>query len=261
MNHIGEISTNKYGEKFKIIKYICSNDVIIQFDDNNYIKHTTYYYFKNGKVCSPYARRTHGVGYLGEGKYTFTDKNNLNSKGHAKKTKCFEYWESMFYRCYNENFQKKTAYLNCTVCDEWHNYQNFAKWFYENYYTIDNEIMNIDKDILIKGNTIYSPNTCCFVPSTINKLFITREKQKKFNTPMGIYKRVNKKDNKAKYDVKLKRYNICVHYGEYDTVEEAFQIYKQEKEKYIKEVADKYKNYLPQKVYNAICSYEVEITD
>ena len=43
-------------------------------------------------------------------------------------------------------------YLDVTVCEEWHNFQNFAKWFYENYYEISGEKMRLDKDILIKGN-------------------------------------------------------------------------------------------------------------
>ena len=258
--YIGEISTNKYGETFKIIGYNYYNDIIIEFlNDAHYIKHTNYTYFKEGRVASPYAKRTYGVGYLGEGKYTFTDKNNLDSKGHAIKTVCFNHWQAMMYRCYGEKFQKKTSYMNCTVCEEWHNYQNFAKWFYENYYTVNNEVMNLDKDIILKNNTVYSPTTCCFIPADINKIFVKREKAKEFKLPIGLYQ-INLK-NKIRYNASIKEYNKDKNLGCFDTIEEAFNAYKIEKEKYIKEVADSYKKYLPEIVYNALYNYKVEITD
>ena len=49
--------------------------------------------------------------------------------------------------------------------------------------------------------------------------------------------------------------------GSFDTPEEAFQAYKTEKENYIKEVADKYKNLISQKVYQSLYNYQIEITD
>lgn len=255
--HVGEINTNKYGETFKIIKYISYNDVIIEFLNNaHYIKHTRYAEFKNGHLVSPYAKRTFGIGYLGEGKYNFTDKNNLNKKGHAKHTKCYEIWASMLYRCYIERHEHN-AYINCSVCDEWHNYQNFAEWFYKNYYIVDNEKVSLDKDIIIKNNTIYSPDTCCFVPSFINGIFVKREKNKDFDTPIGIEKNIHGN----KYSAKIKKYNKIYTLGSYNTIEDAFNVYKIEKEKYIKEIADKYKDKIPKKVYDAMYNYQVEITD
>lgn len=46
-----------------------------------------------------------------------------------------------------------------------------------------------------------------------------------------------------------------------DQVEEAFLTYKRFKENYIKQVADEYKNLIPDKVYQALYNYKVEITD
>ena len=259
--HLGEISKNKYGETFQIIKYLNCKDIIIQFfNDAHYTKHTNYFYFKEGRVASPYAKRTYGVGYLGEGKYNFTDKNNLDFKGHAKKTKCFEFWQGMMYRCYGKNFQRRSAYLDCSVCEEWHNYQNFAKWFDDNYYSIDNEQMVLDKDILYKGNCVYSPISCCIVPATINKIFVKREKAKEFEMPIGIMK-IEYKTKPTEYRARVKKYNKYCELGNYNTIKEAFSAYKIAKEKYIKEVADLYKNKIPKKIYDAMYNYQVEITD
>ena len=46
-----------------------------------------------------------------------------------------------------------------------------------------------------------------------------------------------------------------------DLSEEAFKSYKTFKEKYIKQVADEYKDKIPKKLYDAMYRYEVEITD
>ena len=60
--------------------------------------------------------------------------------------------------------EKHPTYENVYVCEEWHNFQNFAKWYYNNYYSINEERMEIDKDILYKNNKVYSPDTCIIVP-------------------------------------------------------------------------------------------------
>lgn len=49
--------------------------------------------------------------------------------------------------------------------------------------------------------------------------------------------------------------------GNYATAEEAFYAYKEAKESYIKEVANKWKDQIDPKVYNALMNWEVEITD
>ena len=51
------------------------------------------------------------------------------------------------------------------------------------------------------------------------------------------------------------------HLGLYDTKEQAFQSYKYHKERNIKEVADYYKGRIPDKLYQAMYNYIVEIDD
>ena len=101
------------------------------------------------------SRKTFGVGVTGQGEYS-----HLVRKINGKHTKVYSVWHDMLGRCYNKKYQeKKPTYIGCTVCEEWHNFQNFAKWYEENYYEVNNEEMALDKDILIKGNKIYSPQT------------------------------------------------------------------------------------------------------
>lgn len=259
INRTGEINYNKYNSKMEIINsYIEFNDkynknfsyIDIYFPDYDYVKkHMRYDHFKEGNVKCPYEPRVYGMGYLGEGKY--------KTKENGKDTKCYKTWIRMLERCYSDKWKNKyPTYKNVTVCKEWLNFQNFAKWYYENYYQIKGERMELDKDILVKGNKMYSPETCVFVPQKINKLFIKNDKARG-ELPIGVsfYNNSNKFQSHCIYKGK------CKTLGCYNNIKDAFDSYKQFKEQYIKEVADEYKDKIPMKLYNAMYSYEVKITD
>ena len=116
------------------------------------------------------------------------------------------------------------------------------------------------KDILIKGNKVYSPDTCVFVPSFINKLF-TKNQNVRGELPVGVcFNKANKK-YQANLSVFKDGKKTKKHLGCFNTVNEAFEVYKQAKEEYIKEVADNYKDKIPVKLYEAMYSYEVDIDD
>lgn len=245
----GETNINTYGLNMKIIACRSAIDLDIQFDDGYISRNKSYGNFKKGIINNPYFKSVHGIGFIGEGKY----KTSINGKHTIQ---C-ETWYDIFNRCYSEKYQlTKSTYKDCTVCDEWHNFQNFAEWFDENYYTIDNEFMNLDKDILIKGNKIYSPETCVFVSNDINMLFAKADKIRG-KYPIGVH--YDKERNK--YKAFISKYNKNVFLGRHDTPKKAFEVYKIEKEFYIKEIADLYKDKIPEKLYNAMYAYQVEITD
>ena len=157
----------------------------------------------------------------------------------------------MLERCYSEKYQEKyPTYKNCTLDEKWYNFQIFAKWF-ENNYILGHQL---DKDILIKGNKIYSPETCCFVPQEINKLF-TKSEKARGSLPIGV-----RKCNK-RYKAIVKLNGKQRHLGTFDTPEEAFNAYKIAKELHIKEVADRWKGQISDRTYYAMYNYQVEITD
>ena len=115
--------------------------------------------------------------------------------------------------------------------------------------------MCLDKDILVKGNKIYSPNTCIFVPKKINSLF-TKNDNSRGNLPIGVTLCRN-----GKYRAQINRCGSKLNLGYYSSLEEAFLSYKIAKEKYIKEIAEYYKDIIPKKLYNSMLCYIVEITD
>ena len=215
----------------------------IQFDDGNIIRNRAYDCIKKGKVKNMYHPSKYEVGYIGEGKYA--------TKINGKDTKEYCTWSDMLKRGYSELFQKnQITYLECTINKQWHNFQVFAQWFDDNY----KEGFELDKDILVKGNKNYSPETCCFVPHEINSLFI-KSNISRGKYPIGVRKSGNK------FQAQISKKGEPVHLGTFDTPEEAFQTYKIAKEEYIKEMADKWRGQITEPCYDAMYNYQVEITD
>jgi len=250
LERLGEISYNALGYKMKIIEYNNARNIIVQFEDG-YTTKSEYACFSKGQILSPYNKRICGVGYIGKGEYSYYYKNN-------KPLQSYVIWSNMLTRCYSKNPCKTYAsYIECSVHGSWHNFQNFAKWYDENFYQIGNEKISLDKDILVKGNKIYGPENCVFTPSRINNLFIKGNKIRG-DYPIGVTCR----DNNGRYNafcnnIQGHRTSLSV----FASPEEAFQAYKNFKEKIIKEVAEKYKFKIPTILYEALLKYEVEITD
>lgn len=249
-NRVGEVHKTNEGYEIKIIDYIQSSKVLIEFQDEFHSqKWTQYDYCLKGSVKNPFHRTVYGVGFLGVGDYTTTiDK---------KPTKCYDTWKGMLRRCYDLKYQqKRPTYKDCSVCEEWHDFQNFAEWYEENYYEIENERMELDKDILVKGNKIYSPETCVFVPQTINIMF-TKTNAKRGSEPIGVSRANGSYLAYCQNQLLGQR----VHLGSFETSKQAFEAYKKYKEQLIFEVASLYKEKLPLKLLDALKKYEVEVTD
>lgn len=250
IDRTGEINFNNFGSKMIITKYNNNRDMDVYFPDYNWVaKNKRYDHFKKGIIKCPYEPRVCGKGYLGEGKY--------KAKENGKHTKCYNTWTSMLERCCDNKLKEKyPTYKDCEVCIEWLNFQTFSHWYENNYYEIPSEVMCLDKDILFKGNKIYDPQNCVFVPQNINTLFIKCNKSRGV-FPIGVS--YHKRDNV--YMSQCHFGNKKIHLGSFDTPQEAFQVYKEYKENYIKEVADKYKEYIPKNLYEAMYNYKVEIDD
>ena len=258
ISKIGETKYNNFGSIMTIIKFNGQRDIEVYFPQYNYTINAVYSQFKDGTIKCPYEPRLFNVGYIGEGKY-----KDLCRKINGKHTKCYSTWHDVLRRCYDKKYQdKKPTYIGCTVCEEWHNFQNFAQWYEENYYEVNEEEMHLDKDILVKGNKFYSPSTCIFVPKQINTLFVNCTR-KRGDYPIGVSWIKRDKEFRVYcsiYDVISNKSNN-IYLGHYQDVNEAFQCYKQFKEKYIKKIADEYKDIIPIKLYEAMYKYKIEITD
>ena len=254
LDRIGEERLNKFGSKMVIKEYRKYKDLDVYFPEYDWtFEHARYGDFKNGEIKCLYEPRYYGKGYLGEGKYKVRENGKLTDK--------YKIWHGVLQRCYDPKFHEKhSTYKDCTVEDYLLNFQHMGKWLEDNYYEVPGEKMCLDKDILCKGNKIYSRDTCIFVPERINLLFTKRDKSRG-NSPIGATP-----NSSGNYQVRCHdEYGKSIYLGTYNTKEKAFQVYKQYKEKVIKKVIDSYKEKIPEPFYSklktAMYNYKVEIDD
>lgn len=149
------------GYKIKVVNYIDRHNVIIEFQDEYKFKtKTTMQNIRKGQVKNPYKKTIYGLGYYGVGEYT--------SRINGIKTEPYIKWFSMFNRCYDENYlAKNPSYKGCEVDESFQCFQDFAQWYEENLYEYDGKL-ELDKDLLVKGNRTYGKQYCCLLPKEIN---------------------------------------------------------------------------------------------
>ena len=247
--HIGEENKNKHGTVMKIIEFNKTDDITIEFqDEHKYTKQTTYNNFKKGVIKNPYDKTIYGVAYTGVGVHKLSSATNKN-------TVEYKTWHNMLGRCFIPK-RMRGSYEGCTVCDEWLNFQNYAQWYKDNYYEVGNERMEIDKDILQKGNKIYSPEICVFVPQRINLLLINRRNYRG-KTLLGTTRNKSGTFSANTVGSDEKSYRL----GNFPTEIEAFNTYKEFRENVFKEVAENYKDKIPDSVYQALIHRKIDITD
>lgn len=247
VSRVGEKYVTTEGFEIEIIEYISCNDCTILFNKSETRFNLRYGHVKSGKVKNYIFPQIYGVGYIGYGKY-----NTYSKIGNVR---IYNRWLHILKRCYDDKtLKRKPTYIGCTVDERWYNFQVFAEWFEENWESHMDSSWEIDKDWLFKGNKIYSPETCCFVPKEINTI-ITKRGANRGDLPIGVIKKINR------YQALISINGEPKNLGSFLTIQEAFNAYKFAKETQIKELAYKYKGKISKKCYQAMHLYIVEITD
>ncbi len=224
-----------------VVNYTNYDDVTVKFVETGYETKTRMDNLKLGKVKDYLHPSIYGKGILGEG-----------FKQSESQSYSFQLWKNMLKRCYSEvSFKKSPSYEQCLTSETFNDYQQFKTWC-NSQLGFGNTGWELDKDILVKGNKIYSEDTCCFVPKEINLLLVKHDKGRG-DYLLGVDYHKNRKQFRARCSDK--------HLGWFNTELEAFRAYKQAKEAYIKEVANKWKGQIDPRVYEALMNYQVEITD
>lgn len=155
-------------------------------------------------------------------------------------------YNNMLTRCLRTDIHQ--TYEGCAVCEDWQmSKQDFLEWVFKNYYEVNNEQMDIDKDILIKGNRVYSPSTCCFVPHSINIEF----------TAPFMFPPYTQDETTGTWRIRTPKNKAFTG----ATIDDAIASYIPYREAELKELADKYKGKIPQKIYDAINNWTLTIDD
>ena len=249
---VGKVCKSSNSGDFKILKYNDARNVEIQFVNTGFETSVQLTNLRNGNVKDRLTPSVFGVGVLGT-KYP--------SKVSGVKTKEYILWCSMLERCYSTVFEKKySTYEGCEVSDNFLHYEYFYEWCHEQIGFGNDGNGNpfqLDKDLLIKGNKVYSEDSCVFIPQGINKVLTKRESMRGEHL-IGVYWN---KTNKAFRAMVSKNKGKQEHLGYFNTEIEAFNAYKEAKEAFIKEQANKWKSQIDERAYNALMNYKVEIID
>lgn len=265
INRTGETNISNEGCLMRIVEYNNCNDVVVEFQDKHrYRVRAQYNNFKNGQCKNPYFPSVFGHGYLGVDKEGNVPNVNELKDGKSVNTREYNKWMSMLERCFDDKLKERNqTYKDVTCCDRWLCYANFLEdleILKQEYNWDENEKLNLDKDILHKGNKIYSLENCILVPQWINKLFIKCDTSRG-GYPVGV--RYHKQGKK--YQAQCRINGKFIGLGLYNTPEEAFNAYKMAKENEIKRIVNDCvsKGFITQdsRLYNAMMGYQIEITD
>ena len=203
----------------------------------------------SGGVVDPYYPTMCGVGYHGEAEST-VDEN-------GKQLKEYVYWYGMFARCYgNRNLE---AYNDTIVSEEFHDFSYFQKWFHNQIGRYGKDF-HLDKDILSGDCKIYAEDTCVLVPQEVNSFFVKHNNKKvKSNLPTGVV--FNPKNTSRPFTAMYSGHGGEKHMSYHDNEWSAFIAYKQAKESRAKELAEKWRGQIDNRVYEKLINYKALLTD
>lgn len=240
---VGGVRKSIYGENYRLVKPVNETEFTIEFmDDHQYRYNVSKERLLMNTVVNPYSRSVYNRGFRGVGPH----RSVLPS---GKQNPLYTKWAAMLKRCYSDVCRRDyVAYTDVEVCNAWLNFQVFADWcITDGKYVIGHDL---DKDLLSGSSKVYSPDTCCFIPSEINAALIVPFKPISKHEPRGITKAPS-----GRYKVTTVNNGISTHRGTYDNLDDAVVIYKKYTKEKISDLAKKYRKQLTDKVYNRLLSY------
>ena len=245
---VGKVCKSKSSGDFKIVKYNNAKDVEIQFLNTGFEMVARLDHIRSGLIKDPYSPSVGGVGITGT-KYPI--------RVNSVQTKEYVLWCHMLQRCYSTTLKKqRPTYMGCEVSDNFKSYEYFYEWC-NRQVGFDNEGWHLDKDLLIKENKVYSESACIFIPQEINSMLLKSDK-KRGKHLIGVCWH---KKGKAFMASVNRNKGESEYLGLFNTEIEAFNAYKKAKEAFVKEQAEKWKDKIDDRAYEALINYTVDIND
>lgn len=256
--NVGDIRINNEGYEFEIVKYNHARDVVIRWlacgteescNSGNLIKGAIKY-LNNPSVF--------GIGYLGYGRFVPGEKR-LKEGQERLNPDIHRHWRHVLERTVSHrNIQR---YEDCSVVEEWYSLQNFAEWLVEQKNGLAKEengrLYHLDKDMVCKGNRVYCPEYCVFLPNEVN-CFYTRTEIGNTGYPGVNYIKPATKGAKEGYIARCHVGKVRKYLGYYDTAMEAFLQYKKCKEGSAKELASRWEGKVDDRVIEYLHNFTVD---
>lgn len=178
----------------------------------------------------------------------------INDVAGSTGTRSYGVWAGMLARCYSLSYQvKKPSYIGCSVDVKFLRYSCFDKW--ANMQVGFHQRFQLDKDLLVKRNKIYCPETCVFLPLEVNMALVT-QKRSRGELPIGV-----RRDKGGGYAAQVYCSGVNTYSRLVGSREEAFELYREMKCKELQRLAEKFKRELDRRAYIALVNYKVEVDD
>lgn len=130
------------------------------------------------------------------------DSDFMSERGMSK-PKSYQDWTSMLARGHSPAVKARMPwYSDVEVCKEWHLFSAFYEWWKGN--SVDG--WDLDKDLLIPGNRIYSPGGCIYIPRWLN-VFTAGCKSRR-SLPVGCSWHKASQKYRASISISDKAYNL-----------------------------------------------------
>ena len=172
----------------------------------------------------------------------------------GKVLKEYHLWYNLLARCQCPKYQRKhPTYIGCSASENFKSYSYFHEWVQQQI-GFGQKGFELDKDLIFKGNKLYSEETCLFLPRELNGL-LPSCKTVRGVLPIGVSSHMDR------FRASCHTGSSSRYLGHFDTPEEAHNAYKQAKESYIKLQAEKWKDQIDVRAYEALMRYEVLPTD
>jgi len=238
---LGNTFQSKYGEKFKVIDYVDNENVTLEYEDGTVVTSRSVN-IRQGNPPNPNRRVIYGQGYHGVGVYPISN-NGGKSLAYVK-------WHGMLSRVYDGNNDKTKLATACydgvCVSEYWHNFQNFAEWFYREHgkYTCK-DVLCLDKDLLGKGTKVYSKDTCCFLPYCLN-------------IAIQVGYSVHYDARRRTFRPRVSMKGVTPYLGDFKHEDEAREAYFNAKNKHISSLAESYRGSIPDNVLQALLNFNTK---
>ena len=167
----------------------------------------------------------HGVG-VNDADYVVRPKG---PDGKVRTCPYYRAWTNMLARAYYQKCQAMyPTYVGVTVCEEWHSFMAFRAWMM----TQDWEGKQLDKDVIVPGNKVYSPATCAFVSHEVNLLLVDSAASRG-KWPIGV----DWRKSKRKFRAQIRENGRQRELGTFTTPEAAHRAWRKEKVRIVRTAA------------------------
>jgi len=240
---VGDRFSTNEGGTVTVSEYINYRKILIKHNDvHSHKAYTDSSTLRLGQLRNPYKPSAYDLGYLGVGRF--------KSSFDGKTTNEYCIWRRMLERCLCPVYQNRCpSYIGCSVDSKWLNFQLFCEWLTNHsYYGLG---YDLDKDLLTKGNKIYSPEHCSLIPNEINVVIITG-KVKSNDMPVGV-----RRSRRGLFVAHLSIDGSYFHLGTFECPNEAHKAYVIAKEDYVKTKALEWRDRIAPNVFDALMNWTV----